>query len=324
MEARVLSRDDFVIARRPFWDELDALLGRGRLHRRPPDEISRVSLLYRAACTDLMRARSLRVGTDVTGYLDALVGRAHSALYGPKAYSLSKALQLVAADFPRTVRRHAGLFALSLLLFGVPLLVGWIGALRSEEFAFGILSRADLTQAAESYSKGFDSGREAGTNAAMAGFYVQNNIGIAFRCFATGALYGAGSVFFLVYNGLHIGTTFGFVSRSGAGANILTFACGHAPFELTAIVIAGTAGLVLGGALISPRGQTRIGSVRAASRDLGNLVLGAAAMLLIAALIEGFWSPSGVPAFVKFGFSGCAWVLVAAFLAFAGRRRAAS
>lgn len=316
------SRDDFVVARRPFWDELDALLRRGRLHRRPPDEISRASMLYRAACTDLMRARSLRVGTDVTGYLDALVGRAHSALYGPKAYSLSKALHLVTREFPRTVRRHAALFALALLLFGLPLAVGWIGALRSEEFAFGILSRADLTHAVEAYSKGFGGGREAGANAEMTGFYVQNNIGIAFRCFATGILYGAGSVFFLVYNGLHIGTTFGFVSRSGAGANILTFACGHAPFELTAIVIAGTGGLLLGGALIAPRGHTRLGSLRAASRDLGNLVLGAAAMLSIAALIEGFWSPSGVPAGVKFGFSGCAWALVAAFLAFGGRRQA--
>lgn len=318
------SRDDFVVARRPFWDALDALLKRGRLHRLPPGEISRASMLYRSACADLMRARSLRVGTDVTGYLDALVGRAHSALYGPRPYSLSKALHLVARDFPRTVRRHRWLFALALLLFGLPLSVGWVGTLSSEEFAFGILSKADLRHAAESFSKGFGAGRETGTNAAMAGFYVQNNIGIAFRCFATGVLFGAGTVFFLVYNGLHIGTTFGFVSRSGAGANILTFACGHAPFELTAIVIAGTAGLLLGGALIAPNGQTRLGSVRAASRDLGNLVLGAAAMLLVAALIEGFWSPSGIPARVKFAFSGVGWALVAAFLAFGGRRARAS
>ena len=68
MEARVPSRDDCGVARRPVWEELDALLRRGRLHKRSPDEISRASMLYRAACTDLMRARSLRVGTDVTGY----------------------------------------------------------------------------------------------------------------------------------------------------------------------------------------------------------------------------------------------------------------
>jgi uncharacterized membrane protein SpoIIM required for sporulation len=317
----VPSRDDFVVARRPFWNELDVLLQQGRVYRRAPAEIARVALLYRAACTDLMRSRSLRVGADVTGYLDALVGRAHSALYGPKAYSASRAVHLVTRDFPRTLRRHAGLFTVALLLFGVPLAVGWIGALRSEEFAFGILSRSDLTQAAEAYAKGFGNGREAGTNASMAGFYVQNNIGIAFRCFATGVLFGAGSVFFLVYNGLHIGTTFGFVSRSGAGANILTFVSGHAPFELTAIVIAGTAGLCLGQALIAPRGQTRLGSLRASSRDVGNLVLGAAAMLLIAATIEGFWSPSAASRASKLAFSACAWTFVLAFLALAGRKR---
>src|SRR4029079_18914526 len=108
----------------------------------------------------------------------------------------------------------------------------------------------------------------------------QHNVGIAFRCFATGVFFGAGSVFFLVYNGLDIGTVFGFVSRSGGRANLLTFAAGHSPFELTAIVVSGTAGLLLGRALISPRGLTRLASLRATSRDVGALVLGAAAMLV--------------------------------------------
>src|SRR5262249_59601085 len=95
----------------------------------------------------------------------------------------------------------------------------------------------------EAYSEGFKKGRSGGENTLMAGFYVYNNVGIAFRCFATGILLGLGSVFFLIYNGLVIGTVLGFVVQAGSGRNILTFVCGHSPFELTAIVIAGAAGL---------------------------------------------------------------------------------
>jgi uncharacterized membrane protein SpoIIM required for sporulation len=155
----------------------------------------------------------------------------------------------------------------------------------------------------------------------MAGFYVHNNVGIAFRCFATGILFGAGSLFFLVYNGLVIGTVAGYVTQAGHGGNILTFMSGHAPFELTAIVISGAAGLRMGYSLIATEGLTRFASLRRAAPEIARLVVGAAVMLVIAALIEGFWSPSSIPATIKWVFSGVGWLFVITYLGFAGRRR---
>jgi hypothetical protein len=96
----------------------------------------------------------------------------------------------------------------------------------------------------------------------MAGFYVYNNVGIAFRCFATGVLFGIGSAFFLVYNGLMMGR-WRARHRRRHGKNLLTFTCGHGAFELTAIVISGAAGMVMGYALVDTRGRTRFGSLRA-------------------------------------------------------------
>jgi uncharacterized membrane protein SpoIIM required for sporulation len=133
-------------------------------------------------------------------------------------------------------------------------------------------------------------------------------------------LFGLGSVFFLIYNGLHIGVVAGWVTASGFGHNIGTFMCGHGPFELTAIVIAGAAGLRMGHSLIVTHGRTRIGSLREAAPDLVRLVAGAAVMLLIAAAIEGFWSPSAIPARVKRVASVVFSLLVTAYLAFAGRQ----
>jgi uncharacterized membrane protein SpoIIM required for sporulation len=131
-------------------------------------------------------------------------------------------------------------------------------------------------------------------------------------------------LFFLVYNGLVTGTVLGYVQKSGHADNILTFMCGHSPFELTAIVISGGAGLRMGYALLGTSGRTRLGSLRAVADDLISLILGAALFLFIAALIEGWWSPSGLPSQVKWAFSAVMSSLVVGFLLLAGRGKRAA
>jgi uncharacterized membrane protein SpoIIM required for sporulation len=193
--------------------------------------------------------------------------------------------------------------------------------LETPAFAHSVVPAGTLEQMAESYREGFGEGREGGADSAMAGFYVYNNVGIAFRCFATGVLFGLGSVFFLVYNGLVTGAVVGFVINAGAGANIGTFICGHAPFELTAIVVSGAAGMRLGWALLETGGRTRFGSLRSHARELFELVSGAALLLLIAAGIEAFWSPSGIPVKIKLGFSAIASVSLVLYFVLAGRSK---
>lgn len=312
-------RDAFVRARASDWSELDQLLYRMRGKSLSAAQISRLGQLYRDLCSDLMKARGQGAGPDVVSHLDALAARAHNQLYRFRAYRAGVVKQVLLRDFPRAVRRNLAFILMSLGLFGVPMLIGTFGALSSREFALAVLPNSMLEQMAESYREGFSAGRNADADAAMAGFYVYNNIGIAFRCFATGILFGLGSLFFLVYNGLVIGTVFGHVAASGGGPNILAFVSGHSAFELTAIVISGGAGLRMGYSLIDTGGMTRIASLRAQAGSLIALISGAAVMLLIAAGIEGFWSPSSVPARIKWAVGAMNLVLVVLFLALAGR-----
>ncbi len=314
-----LTQDEFVAARQAEWKELGDLVDGKGLHRHAPSAISRAASLYRAACADLMRARGAGYGADLIYFLDDLTARAHNSLYSAPPHRTAAAWQLFTRDFPRAIRKQWRLFALSFFLFFGPGAVGLGGALASRAFAAEVLPEAMLSQMEEGYSKGFDDGRDAGTNGLMAGFYVQHNVGIAFRCFACGVLFGLGSVFFLIYNGLIIGTVIGYVMRVGYGHNILTFVCGHSTFELTAIVIAGCAGMQMGYALVATGGLTRWSSLRAQAKEIAHLVLGAAAMLCIAAMIEGFWSPSSVPAPVKWAVSGVLALLVTSYFVFVGR-----
>jgi uncharacterized membrane protein SpoIIM required for sporulation len=314
------SQDEFVAARKRDWDELDALLGAGEpLHLKDGATISRVAALYRSLCTDLMRSRAARYTVDLASYLDALAGRAHATLYGAQPFHMPSLVALFRRDFPRALRANWRPFAIACALFFVPFLIGLLGALGSDELALKVLPGSVLEGMANAYSKGFDAGRDAGAGTGMAGFYVYNNVGIAFRCFATGILFGTGSLFFLLYNGLYTGVVAGYVMSAGHGANIWTFMCGHAPFELTAIVIAGGAGLQMGYSLVDTGGLTRTGSLRRAAPAITRQILGAGMMLLIAALIEGFWSPSSAPAPLKWAVSFVFTTLVVLYLALAGR-----
>ncbi len=322
----------FTEARRGEWEELEALvLEAGRRDRKRLDDrkVARLSPLYRNVCSDLARARSARYSALLVDYLDGLVGQAHTVLYGPQGKDLDAVLRREErADplhlaFPRAVRRRWRAMLLAFALFFVPMFVGIALTLIDPRFAFRVAPESMLRPLTEAYTRGFDGGRDASEGVLMAGFYVNNNVGIALRCFALGVFGGIGSAIYLVQNGLTIGAILGYVASPGAGGNILTFILGHGSFELGAIVIAGGAGMSMGWAIVAPGPLTRLASVQAVSRDLFVVVLGAAVMLLVAAGIEAFWSPSAVPTVVKRAVGGGFFVLVVLYVLLAGRERGA-
>jgi uncharacterized membrane protein SpoIIM required for sporulation len=313
------TQDDFVSARKPAWDELDTLLSKKRvLHKLPPQSIARAASLYREICSDLMRARGAGYTSDIVDVLDSLAARACAAMYSAPPYRLAALWELVAFGFPRAVRRNARFLAVAAVLFVLPGVIGFVGASRSRAFAVQIMTEPMVAQMEKSYSE-FGHGREDGADGMMASFYVYNNVGIAFRCFATGILFGLGSMFFLVYNGLTIGVVAGAVGAAGFGRNLFTFIIGHGAFELTAIVISGAAGIAMGYALVRAGPLSRWASLRAQAGDLFAMIMGAALMLLVAAFIEGFWSPSPVLPPVKWGVAAGLHLLVLCYLLLAGR-----
>src|SRR5436305_5924069 len=134
------TQDEFVAARQRDWEELEQLLSRGGGFRRlPPVSIARAAALYRAVSSDLMRAESAGYSPDVVALLDGLAARAHNTLYSAPPYRLRAIWELIAADFPRTLRRYARFFALAVALFVLPGVLGFVGALRSRAFALPLL-----------------------------------------------------------------------------------------------------------------------------------------------------------------------------------------
>ncbi len=331
-----LTEAAFTGRRQREWEKLESLLrivqARG-LRGLSAERVAELSPLYRDACADMSYAEGARYSAPLVAYLQGLTAAAHGALYesgsrgppwagvgGRRGSPVRVALEL----FPRAVRRHKVALLIAFLLFFLPFFGGLFATLADPNFAVRIVPESQLRPLAEAYRQGFESGRGAGLDAAMAGFYVNNNVGIALRCFATGLFFGLGSALYLVENGLATGAIMGYVASQGAGANILTFVVGHGSLELGAIVLAGGAGLSLGWSIVAPGEMTRVASLQTTAKSVVVIVFGAAGMLLLAAAVEGFWSGSSVPSGVKRAVGAVMFAIVLAYITFAGRRSRAA
>jgi uncharacterized membrane protein SpoIIM required for sporulation len=320
-----MTREELVRTRDKSWSRLKEMLYLAEtatgVKKLGPQGISELAQLYRGLAGDLMRVRRDKLGADLESHLDMLAARAHNILYAGTSIGNRLSVYSLIADFPAALRRNLRFFLLACFLFYGPGIIAGYAAYVDETYALAVMSPQQLESMEHMHSKGHADGRAADADAAMTGFYVMNNVGIAFRCFATGVLFGLGPIFYLLFNGLMIGVVVGHLARTGYGENIFSFVSSHSPWELTAIVISGAAGIQMGYALVSTRGRTRLGNLQAHGLELLRQVAGAAVFLCVAACLEGWYSPSSLPVEVKYVTGGFGWVLVFGLIAFAGRRR---
>lgn len=327
-----MKQEQFVARHQAEWNAFEHWL-ETRGSRRPPSARAAAGMLqdqeiptrYRRLCQQLALARRRGYSPVVTGRLQPLVQRGHNLLYRTRAPRWNRAAEFLLADFPRLVRSEAACMWAALALFVVPLVSLFVLLQYQPELIHMVMDPMQVAQMERMYDPSDERhklGRDSGSDWKMFGYYIMNNISIGLRTFASGLLFGIGTIFVLIFNGVAIGSTFGHLQQIGYGDPLWRFVAGHAPFELTAIIIAGGAGLRLGFNLIAPGQRRRVDALVDAGTKGAKLCLGVAAMLLVAAFIEAFWSSNGqMPGWVKFGVSGVLWTLVLAWLWRGGRAK---
>jgi uncharacterized membrane protein SpoIIM required for sporulation len=280
---------------------------------------------YRRICQQLALARDRRYGAAVIERLHQLATRGHHVLYGSRADRKSRFAAFVFDGFPRRVRAERRLVALALALFLGPLAGMIVLTGLFPDIVYYLLSPEQIAKFEHMYRADAPRlGRAPEANSAffMFGVYIWNNIKIAFQTFAGGLLFGIGSLFFLLFNGFFLGAIAGHLTHSGHFVPFYSFVAGHSALELTAIALAGAAGLKLGGALIGPGQLSRKQALIVAARGATGIIYGAAGMLLLAAFVEAFWSPlTELPRELKYGVGISLWALLGAYFFLLGRGR---
>ncbi|CRM33631.1 hypothetical protein [Pseudomonas sp. 24 E 13] len=298
-----------------------------QLERGKACEVTDFPYHYRRLCQHLALAQERGYSSYLVDRLQQLALRGHQQLYRHRSQTTANVVAFILADFPRLVREQWCFVLIASLLFfgsllGIALLVYLF-----PDLIYSIVSPQQVAEMQSMYDPaasrlGRAAERASSEDWMMFGYYVMHNIGIAFQTFAAGLLFGLGSVFFLVFNGLTIGAVSGYLSEIGYGQTFWSFVIGHGAFELSAIALAGAAGLQLGWSLIAPGPLARSESLRLAARKSVQMLCAVMVFLLIAAFIEAYWSSTtSIAPWIKYLVGSALWLLVAAYLIFAGRTR---
>jgi uncharacterized membrane protein SpoIIM required for sporulation len=309
-----------------FWDTMESSLQRGSTLE--PERLSNFPKDYRRLCQHLAMAKSRRYAAGLITRLNGLVQQGYEALYGQTLNNKTTIIEFLIYGFPASLRANARFLWIAAIVFVLPYVAIMIACMVNDQMIYSVIDAGSVRMAESMYDPGLGKlGRErqSDSDIQMFCFYIYNNIGIAFKSFATGIFLGVGSLFVLAFNGLYIGAISGHLTALGYTETFYPFVIGHGSFELTAIVFSGAAGLKLGFSILAPGAHTRTRALQNAAKDAIKIMYGVFVMLLIAAFIEAFWSSSStLPNAVKYSVGACLWVFVYYYCFFFAANRVAT
>jgi uncharacterized membrane protein SpoIIM required for sporulation len=296
---------DLLERRRRNWQELEQLCDQtqGAAAKMPPANVSRLGALYRAACADLALAFAYQLPQNTVQYLHRLVGRAHNQLYRSRKFEWARWSEMLLFEVPRTIFRDRCVQIMFCVFWGLFILSAYLAYSKTAwpDFAEQVLTAEGIEKMEEMFSHPIDGTIRGGEeNMMMAGFYTQHNTSIGLQCFTWGLLVVPG-LLVTMYNAIDLGASFGYMARPevASGENFFHFVTAHGPFELTAIVLSAGAGLRIGLSWMMTKGLSRGAALVKTGRDVMPVMGAAMVMFFMAALIEGFLSPSAAPYWTK-------------------------
>ena len=274
------------------WSELDTLVKQaGRSPRRlRPDAVRRLGTLYRAVIADLALARRRFPTQPETQRLEALARTARSSVYRYERRS-SGPLTFITTTYWRRVRERPWFLVVSLGAMFVPWVLAGLWAVRDPGAAAG-LAPAGFRSVVERSSADF--GLSAEEKVATASEIFTHNIWVSILVFVLGLAAAVGACVLLAYQGVALGATFGLTIQAGNGSVLWEFVIPHGILELSCIAVAGVAGMRLGWAVVAPGHLTRGDALRVEARPAAEIVVGTAMCLVVAGIVEGTVSTSGV------------------------------
>ncbi|MCP3939214.1 MAG: stage II sporulation protein M [Actinomycetia bacterium] len=318
----------FVEQHRPQWDRLEELSRRAgtRNSQLAGTEVDELIELYHRTSADLSELRTHLPDPMLIGSLTELVGLANGAIYGSRTSAIRALRSFLSVTLPAAVWAHRYRILLSAIVLIAPALAfgTWIAN-----------SDAALQASAPSYVREalVEEEFEDYYSSAPAGQFSTevfiNNVQVAFLAFALGITLGLGSLWVLAFNGANVGVVAGMMHAAGSGSLFWGLILPHGLLEISAIVVAGGAGLGLGWSIISPGDRTRAQSLADEGQRAAVIVLGLIPVFGVAALIEAFVTPSplsttarvliGIAAFVAFWTWVLPWGRAAATIGASGR-----
>jgi len=267
--------------------------------------------LYRQTASDLGAVREDATSRQLANYLNQLLGRCHNLIYLGQKPKVSGIVRFYRDTYPQVFRETLPLTLLAVAIFTFTGLVAWVVTLHDPAFAYRLLGPGmmETIEQRKMWTESIVTIKPLASSGIMT-----NNLSVAFSTFAMGITGGVGTIWMMVLNGLLIGVIGAATWKAGMAVQLWSFVAPHGVLELPAIFIAGGAGLEIARGLLFPGMLPRKVSLAQAGGRGARLLLGTIPMLIVAGVIEGFFSPSHAPVAMKFGLAAVLFFALLAYL----------
>lgn len=314
--------DRYIARNQGTWNRLAELTqqARRRVGSLSPAELEELVQLYQRTSSHLSYARTYLREPTLISRLTRLVAEANGVIYGKKAKSLRAAGTFFVYTFPGAVYHCRRFIWVMAAIFFVPaiLLAVWL-----------VNDPAALDRSApkkERVQYVHDEFEQYYSEQPSPVFFTEvttNNIRVSFFAFGFGAVSGgAGAIYLIIENGAMLGVVASWMITEGDFWRFLGFIIPHGALELSAIVIAGGAGLRIGWTAIAPGDRTRSDAFREEGLRAITIIIGIMTMFVCAGLIEGFITGSGLPTGARVGIGVLLWMAYIGYLVVQGRAAA--
>ena len=297
--AQILS-NQWILKRRPHWDRLALLLaqsdssGLGQLSRA---ELQEMALLYRQVAADLSVLRQDSTSRTYALHVNQLLARAHHIIYSSRKTNLLTLFRFLKDEYPAVFQRQIGYVVASLIVSAAWGLLGAALTNARPEFMRHFVGPAMIAtmERHQMWTHSVVSLAPMESSAIMT-----NNLSVSFMLFASGIVFGLGTFWYLYVNGMMLGVIGAACQHYDMSVALWSFVAPHGALELPSIIIAGAAGFRLGHAMLFPGALRWKESVARGGIEATRLVSGIIPLLVIAGCLEGFFSPSQAPVWLKF------------------------
>lgn len=267
------------------WEQFEELL---QGTSTDPDKLSD---LFIQVTDDLAFANTQYPDSRTYAYLNGLASKIHAQIYKNKNEDRKRFVYFWKTEVPLVVRKSHTKLLYAFIIFAVSVIIGIVSQNMETDFVRIILGDNYVNMTLENIEKG-DVLAVYGRGGQMDTFFAItfNNVRVSFLAFAAGLLVSVGTGYLLFQNGVMVGCFFTFLGQQGYLNEAFKVVMLHGTLELSAIVLAGGAGFVMGNSILFPGTYSRMASFKRGAIEGLKIVMGLMPVFILAGFIEGFFT----------------------------------
>lgn len=267
------------------WKEVELFLSENKSINNP----DKLAELFIQLTDDLSYAKTFYPQSKTSEYLNSLASKLHQSVYKNKKEKRSRIITFWKYELPEIFLEYRRELLISFIVFTVAIIIGVISSAGDSGFVRLILGDTYVNMTLENIDKGDPLAVYKKMNGVdMFMGITFNNIRVSFYAFISGLLLSVGTVLLLLYNGIMLGTFHHLFHSHNLLLKSLSVVWIHGTLEISSIIIAGAAGLILGNSILFPKTYSRRQSFLIAAKDGVKIIVGLIPLFITAGFLESF------------------------------------